>query len=124
MKNEKNMEEFKKNLESHNFSAKFIQLALNYFKELHEEMEVNYYEDFKFNSIEDVIDFYAKSLSFTWDTFSSENNLKDLREDLYLLYVKDSNNFLEFNLYFENIEMFEIYVLYTLYFEFYPQEVL
>ena len=121
MKNNK-MEEFKKNLESHNFSAKFIQLALNYFKELHEEMEVNYYEDFKFNSIEDVIDFYAKSLSFTWNTLSSENNLKDLREDLYLLYKKDSNNILNLNLYFKNIEHFEISILYSLYFNFYPNE--
>ena len=116
MKNEK-MEQFKNNLENEKFSTEFIQLALNYFNELEKEKEVNDY-----NNIEEVVDFYAKSMSFTWNTVESENNLKDLREDLYLLYKKDSNNFIDFNLYFENIEVFEIYVLYTLYYEFYPQE--
>ena len=116
MKNQK-MEIFKNNLENEKFSSEFIQKALQYFTELEEEKEVNDY-----NNIEEVVDYYAKSMSFTWNTVESENNLKDLRKDLYLLYEKDSNNFLDFNLYFENIEVFEIYVLYTLYYEFYPQE--
>jgi predicted house-cleaning noncanonical NTP pyrophosphatase (MazG superfamily) len=116
MKNNK-MEQFKNNLESQGFSQDFIKKALQDFNELEEEKEA---EDF--DSVEEVIDYYAKKFSFSWNMKKTENDLKELREDLYLLCKKDSNDFIDFNLYFENIEMFEIYVLYTLYFEFYPQE--
>ena len=117
MKKNKNMEEFKNNLESQGFSTKFIQLALNYFNALQEEMEVQ-----EFESIEEAIQYFDKIGSFTCNTLQSEINLKELREDLFLLYEKDSNVFLDFNLYFKNIEEFEIYLLYLLYFEFYPKE--
>ena len=116
MKKEK-MEVFKRNMEEANFSNEFIQLALNYFSELQEEMEVQ-----EMKTIEEVIDYFARIGSYTCNTLQSENNLKEVREDLYLLYTKDYNNILDFNLYFENIEDFEISVLYVLYFEFYPQE--
>ena len=112
-----NMEKFKNNLENEKFSSEFIQLALNYFNELEEEKELK-----EMATIEEIIDYYAKKFSFTWNTLKSETNLKEVRKDLYLLREKDSNNLLEFNMYFENIEMFEIYVLYALYFEFYPEE--
>ena len=117
MKKIENMEMFKNNLESQGFSNDFIKKAIEYFIELEEEMEVQEME-----SIEEVIDYYAKIMSFTCNTSKSENNLKDLRKDLFLLYEKDSYGFIDFKLYFENIEMFEIYVLYVLFFEFYPQE--
>ena len=111
------MKEFKKNLEKEKFSSEFIQKALQYFAELEKEKKVE-----KFDSVEEIIDHNAKSFTFTWNASKSEENLKEFREDLYLLYLKDSNNLLDFNEYFENIEMFEIYVLYVLYFEFYPKE--
>ena len=111
------MEVFKKNLEGQGFSKDFIQKALQYFAELEKEKKKE-----KFYSIEETIDYNSKSFTFTWNYLKTENNLKDLRKDLYLLYLKDSNNLLDFNEYFENIEMFEIYVLYVLYFEFYPKE--
>ena len=115
MKNNK-MEQFKNNLEENGFSQSFIKQALHYFTELEKEKKVK-----KFDSLEEIIDYNAKSFTFTWNTSKSENNLKNLREDLYLLSEKDSNDYLDFNEYFENIEIFEIYVLYVL-FEFYPQD--
>ena len=116
MRNQK-MEQLKNNLESQGFSNDFIKKAIEYFIELEEEMEVQEME-----SIEEVIDYYAKIMSFTCNTSKSENNLKEVRKDLWKLSEKDSNNFLEFSEYFENIEVFEIYVLYVLFYEFYPQE--
>ena len=113
MKNKK--EDFKNNLEG--FSPEFIQRALNYFNELEEEMEAGEY-----NILEEVLDYYNRIGSYTCNSFQSELNLINFREDLYLLYIKDSNNFLEFYLYFENIEHFEISILYSLYFNFYPNE--
>ena len=116
MKKEK-MEIFKRNLEDEKFSKEFIKKALQYFTELQEEMEIQELTD-----IEEVIGYYAKIGSFTCNTLQTEINLKDFREDLYLLYTKDYNNILDFNLYFENIEDFEISVLYVLYFEFFRTE--
>ena len=116
MKNEK-MEKFKTNLEGQRFSPEFIQRALNYFNELTEEMEVQ-----ELASIEEAIQYYDKIGSYTCNTLTSEENLKEVREDILKLYEKDSNNILNFSKYFENIEMFEIYVLYVLLFEFYPHE--
>ena len=112
-----NMETFKKNLEGANFSPEFIRKAIEYFYEIKREKKL-----LKMNNLEEVIDYYNRSFSFSWNTEKSENNLKELRKDLFLLYEKDSNNLLDFNEYFENIEVFEIYVLYVLYFEFYPMD--
>ena len=116
MKNE--MEVFKENLEGQGcFSPKFIQLALNYFNELTEEMEIE-----EVATIEEVIDYYNRCSSFTCNTSKTENNLKELREDLYKLYQYDTNNIMNFLDYFYDVEDFEIQILYCLYFEFYPQE--
>ena len=111
------MEIFKKNLEEANFSREFILKSLEYFNELNKELEVQELE-----TVEEAIDYFAKVGSFTCNTWQSEDNLKDLRQDLYLLYPKDYNDILNFILYFENIEEFEISILYTLYLEFYPEE--
>ena len=111
------MEIFKNNLEEANFSREFILKSLEYFNELNKELEVQ-----ELATVEEAIDYFAKVGSFTCSTLKSEDNLKDLRQDLYLLYPKDYSDILNFNLYFENIEEFEIRVLYTLYFEFYPRE--
>ena len=111
------MEEFKKALEEANFSLEFIRKSLEYFYELKREKKL-----LKLETVEEVIDYYNKSFSFTWNTSKTENNLKEFREDLYKLYQYDTNNFIDFKEYFENIEVFEIYVLYVLFYEFYPQE--
>ena len=112
-----NMEFFKRTLESHNFSNDFIQLALNYFNELYDEMEVQ-----ELGSIEEVLDYFSKIGSFTCNTSKSETNLKDFRYDINRLFVFDLNNILNPVDYFQDIEEFEIQVLYTLYFEFYVTE--
>ena len=114
MKNEK-MEIFKKNLEGHGFSSEFIQLAINYFNELIEEMEVQ-----EMNNIEEAIQYFDKIGSYTCNTLQSEENLKELREDIAKLFDCDTNNILKSLKYFENIEEFEIQILYCLYYEFYP----
>ena len=101
MKNEK-MEIFKKNMEEAGFTKDFIIQALHYFNQLKEEGEIQ-----EINSLIDVIDYYSKIRSFTCNTWQSEDNLKDLRQDLYLLYPKDYKDVLNFILYFENIEEFE-----------------
>ena len=111
------MEIFQKNLEEAGFTNNFIIQSLHYFTELNEEMEVQ-----ELATVEEAIDYFAKVGSFTCSTLKSEDNLKDLRQDLYLLYPKDYSDILNFNLYFENIEEFEIRVLYTLYINFYPRE--
>ena len=113
MKND--MGQFKRNMEEANFSQEFVQKAIEYFKGLENEMEIQ-----EMNSLEESINYFATIGSYTCDTLQSENNLKDFREDIHLL--KDYNNILNFNLYFENIEEFEIDMLYVLYFEFYPCE--
>ena len=116
MKNEK-MEIFKKNLEVQGFSLEFIQKALNYFTELNEEMEVQEMED-----IEEAIQYFDNYGSYTYNTLSTEENLKNFRKDILKLFNCDTNNILDFSKYFENIEKFEIQILYCLYFEFYPWE--
>ena len=113
----KKMEEFKRNLEEANFNQEFVQKAIQYFTELQEEMEVQ-----EMKTIEEAIDYYARIGSFTCNTLQTEINLKDFREDLYLLYIKDYNDILNLNLYFENIEEFEIDMLYVLYLEFFHTE--
>ena len=114
MKNEK-MEIFKKNLEDKNFSTEFIQKALNYFNELEEEMEVQETE-----GIEDVIQYFDNCGSYTYNTLNNEENLKDFRSDILKLFNCDTNNIMDFSKYFENIEVFEMQLIYVLYFEFYP----
>ena len=114
MKNEK-MEKFKNNLEG--FSPEFIQRALNYFTELHKEMEAGEY-----NNLEEVLDYYNRIGSYTCNSFQSELNLINFREDILKLSDCDTNNILNLNLYFKNIEHFEISILYSLYFNFYPNE--
>ena len=113
MKNEK-MEIFKKNLESQDFSTEFIQLALNYFNELEEEMEVQEL------NIEEVIQYYNKIGSFTCNTSQSEENLINFRKDIAKLSDCDTNKILNLAKFFENIEGFELQILYCLYCEFYP----
>ena len=62
MKNQK-MEQFKNNLEGQGFSQEFIQKALEYFTELEKEKKTE-----KLESIEEVIDYNARSFTFTWNT--------------------------------------------------------
>ena len=110
------MEQFKNNLEWKGFSTEFIQKAIEYFTELEEEMEAN---DF-YNKVEEVIDDYNRCGGFTFNTIQSELNLKDFRGDIAILKA-EYPELLDLNLYFKNIEAFEISILYIL-FEFYPQE--
>ena len=114
MKNEK-IEIFKKNLEGHGFSTDFIKKALDYFNELEDEKEVQ-----ELINIEEVIQYYNKINSYTCDTTKSEENLINFRKDIRKLVDCDTNNILDFSKYFENIEEFEIQILYCLYYEFYP----
>ena len=109
------MEIFQKNLEGHGFSTEFIQKSLQYFNELQEEMELQ-----EMSNIEEAIQYYDSVGSYTYNTLQSENNLKEVREDIAKLFDCDTNNILDFSKYFENIEEFEIQILYVLYFEFYP----
>ena len=114
MKNEK-MEIFKNNMEKADFSKDFIQLALNYFNELEEEMDYQ-----ELINMEEVIQYYDKIGSFTCSILKSEENLINFREDILKLFDCDSNKILNSIKYFENIEEFEIQILYCLYYEFYP----
>ena len=112
------MEIFQKNMEALNLSNDFIKKALDYFNELEDEKEAN---DF-YNKVIEVIDDYNRCGSFTFNTIQSELNLKDFRGDITILneYYPE---FLYLNLYFRNIEAFEISILYVLYYNFYPEEV-
>ena len=114
MKNNK-METFKNNLENQGFSTEFIQRALNYFTELNEEMEVQ-----EMDSVEEAIQYYDSVGSYTCNLLQSENNLKEVREDIAKLFDCDTNSLLDSSKYFQNIEKFEIQILYCLFFEFYP----
>ena len=110
------MEIFKNNLEEQGFSSEFIQKALEYFGELVEEKEIDDY-----NSLEEVINYYNQNGSFTFNKYKSEENLKELKEDI--LFLKEQYpELLNLDLYFTNIEHFEISILYLLFYEFYPQE--
>ena len=112
------MEIFKKNLEEASFTTDFIIQALNYFNELEDEKEAN---DF-YSKVEEVIDDYNRCGSFTYNTIQSELNLKDFRGDISIL-KEDYPELLDLNLYFKNIEVFEISILYVLYYNFFPEEV-
>ena len=111
------MEIFQKNLETLNLSNDFIKKALDYFNELEDEKEAN---DF-YNKVEEVIDDYNRCGSFTYNTIQSELNLKDFRGDIAIL-KEDYPELLDLNLYFRNIEAFEISILYLLYYNFFPEE--
>ena len=111
------MEIFKKNLETLNLSNDFIKKALDYFNELEDEKEAN---DF-YNKVEEVIDDYNRCGSFTFNTIQSELNLKDFRGDIAIL-KENYPELLDLNLYFRNIEAFEVSILYVLYYNFYPEE--
>ena len=110
------MEIFKTNLEEAGFSTEFIQRALDYFNELEEEMKLQ-----EMSNIEEAIQYYDSVGSYTCNILQSENNLKEVREDIAKLFNCDTNNIMDYSKYFENIEHFEIQILYTL-LEFYPQE--
>ena len=114
MKNEK-MEIFKNNLNCLNLSNAFIKKAIEYFAELEEEKNVSDYK-----TVEDVIDYYNQCGSFTFNTHQSEENLI-YREDIALL-KEEYPDLLDLNLYFKNVEAFEISILYLLYYNFYPEE--
>ena len=114
MKNEK-MEQFKNNLEGQGFSQDFIKKALEYFTELNEEMEVQ-----ELNELEEVIQYFDKIGSFTCNISQSEENLINFREDIAKLSDCDTNKILNRAKFFENIEGFELQILYCLYCEFYP----
>ena len=113
------MEIFKKNLEEASFTTDFIIQALRYFNELEEEKEAND----SYNNLEEVIDDYNRCGSFTFNTIQSEINLKDFRGDIAIL-KEDYTDFLDLDLdlYFRNIEAFEISILYLLYYNFFPEE--
>ena len=113
----KKMEIFQKNLEEASFTTDFIKKALEYFNELEEEKEAN---DF-YNKVEEVIDDYNRCGSFTYNTIQSELNLKDFRGDIAIL-KEDYPDLLDLNLYFKNIEAFEISILYLLYYNFFPED--
>ena len=115
MKKMEKMEIFKRNLEEASFSTDFIIQAIRYFNELEDEKEAN---DF-YNKVGEVIDDYNRCGSFTFNTLQSELNLKDFRGDIAIL-KEDYPELLDLNLYFKNIEVFEISILYLLYYNFYP----
>ena len=117
MKKMEKMEIFKNNLEALNLSNDFIKKALDYFNELEDEKEAN---DF-YNKVGEVIDDYNRCGSFTYNTIQSELNLKDFRGDIAIL-KEDYPELLDLNLYFRNIEAFEISILYLLYYNFFPDE--
>ena len=117
MNKKEEMEFFKETLKKYNFSKGFIEKVLQYFKELEEEMEVQ-----ELGSIEEILDYFSKIGSFTCNALQSEINLKELRKDINRLYAFDLNNILNPVDYFQDIEKFEIQVLYVLYFEFYLTE--
>ena len=112
----KKIEIFKKNLEEASFTTDFIKKALDYFIELEEETEVNDY-----NNLEEVLNYYDICGSFTCNTTISELNLKDFRGDISSL-KEDYPELLDLNLYFKNIEAFELQILYVLYYIFYLEE--
>ena len=115
--NYERMEQFKNNLEGNGFSQGFIKKSLDYFNELEEEKEAN---DF-YNKVEEVIDDYNRCGSFTFNIIQSELNLKDLRGDITILKEKYPE-LLDLDLYFKNIEAFEVSILYLLYYNFFPEE--
>ena len=107
---------FHRNMEKAGFTNDFIVQALNYFNELEEDRKIQ-----EMNNIEEVINQYEMVGSFTCSILKSEENLKELREDIALL-KEDYPEMLDLNLYFTNIEHFEITIMYLLFYEFYPQE--
>ena len=116
MKNER-MEKLKNNLEGQGFSPEFIQKALNYFNEILEEGEIQ-----EVLNVEDMLVYYSKIGSFTCNSSQSYHNLHNFREDISKLYICDTNDILNLNDYFFDIEDFELQVLNVLFYEFYPQE--
>ena len=111
------IEIFKNNLEYQGFSLEFIKKSLEYFKELEEEREIQ-----EMTTMEEIIQYYDECGSYTCDTIKSEDNLKELREDIGYLYNIWGDEMLNLRLYFNNIEQFEIQLLYVLYYEFYPND--
>ena len=107
MKNNK-MEVFKKNLASLGLSQGFIFKALEYFNELEEERELQEMDD-----LLEVIQYYDKIGSYTCNTNLSEINLIDFRRDL-LIIKEEFPKSLNLELYFKNIESFELQLLYCL----------
>ena len=111
------IEIFKNNLEDADFTDGFIKQALQYFNELIEEKMI-----LEVDNLEDLLNYYNKVGSFTCNASQSYFNLCNFREDLYKLYQYDANNSMDFKDYFCDIEDFELQVLCTLFYEFYPQE--
>ena len=71
------------------------------------------------STVEDIIQYFDRCGTYTCNTLNTEENLKDFRSDILKLFNCDTNNILDFSKYFENIEEFEIQLIYVLYFEFY-----
>lgn len=112
------MEIFKKNMEGNgNFSPEFIKYSLNIYKELEEEREVQ-----EMATIEEVIQYYIIAGSFTCNSLKTEENLKEVREDIKVLYNIAGEDVMDLKLYFNNIEKFELQIIHILYYNFYPRE--
>ena len=109
-----NMKFFENNLKVQGFGVAFIEKALEYFRELEEERDVQ-----ELKSIERVLYSYNEVGSYTCSILQSEDNLKDLREDIALLKYECPE--LNLDLYFTDIEHFEMQILFILFNEFYPQ---
>ena len=115
MRTNKKMEIFENNLKVQGFGDEFIEKALEYFRELEEERDVQ-----EMYSIEEALDYYNQGGSYTCNKYQSEENLKELREDI--AWLKDNYpDLLDLDLYFTDIEHFEIQILFILFNEFYPQ---
>ena len=109
------MEIFKNKLEEAGFTADFITQALHYFNHLKMEGEAQ-----EISNLLEVIDYFNITGSFTYNSLQSFYNLSNFIKDLTKLYNWDTSNILNYPDFFEDIEKFEIQVLYVLYFEFYP----
>ena len=101
----------KKKLMNNNLSYEFINLLLKYIDDLKEEADIQ-----SFKNISDSLNYYNKLGGVT--VYSKDIKLKDFRNDIKILYQSGGDEVFKLDDYFNDINKFELDLLYYIYINF------
>ena len=103
----------KKKLMSNNLSYEFINLVLKYVEDLKEEADIQ-----SLKSIKDSLNYYNELGGVTVYTKDINEKLKEYRNDIRILYENGGGEVFKLDDYFNNINKFELDLLYYIYINF------
>ena len=106
-------EKIKEKLINESLSYNFISLVLKYVEDLKEEADIQ-----SFKSLKDSLNYYNELGGVTVHTEEINLKLKDYRSDIRLLYEKGGDEVFKLDDYFNDINKFELDLLFYIYINF------